>query len=167
MVLAHMLVRFPAPVRKFGHGGASYPHPRTAGNKNEDLLSHRATNQKLHMDTLLKLCAEKKRSNALETKIEELTQQLAEVREVQEKGAVDRQASKEAIAAKEVAENLVVVVNEEIQNLKTSHDHAILARIHEIKNLKMQLFSAQKKANDLEYERDGAIACLRQLQSGQ
>lgn len=46
-------------------------------------------NQKIHMDTLLKLYLEKKRSGVLEVRGKRLTR-LSEVRTAPEKGVIDR-----------------------------------------------------------------------------
>lgn len=79
----------------------------------------------------------------------------------QGKDVADRQATEDAIAAKEVAENHFVVLNEELWKVKISHEQALLAHNAEIINLRLQLVNAQKKVGDAEYERDEAKARLQ------
>lgn len=52
---------------------------------NENLFSHRARNQKIHIDRLLQLRAEKKKTRVLESEVHRLTQQLPEVCTAKEK----------------------------------------------------------------------------------
>lgn len=93
-------------------------HDQELQAENADILSRRVRNQKLRMNTLLKLSAEKKRSSASEVKMKELTKQLVDERAKQKKGFVDRQAMEDIIAAKEIAENQIVVLNEKLQHVK-------------------------------------------------
>lgn len=78
---------------------AFYAHIQELYDGNKDLLARRTEILKIQMDTVLKLCSEKKKSGALESKLKRLTEQLAELRAAQERGAIDRQATEDAVAA--------------------------------------------------------------------
>lgn len=72
--------------------------------ENEDLMACHAANQKTQIDKLLKLCGEKEKSGALKADAKRLAQQLEDVRAAQEKSFLGRQATKDAVAAKDSAE---------------------------------------------------------------
>lgn len=102
----------------------------------------------------------------LEAEVARLTQQPVEVGTDRKKGVIDRQAIKDAVAAKEVAEREVLVRTNEIKKLRGSHDQIFLARNAEVTDLKMQLAAAQKKAADAEYDKIEDKLPMSELQSG-
>lgn len=80
------------------------------------------------MDTSLKLWSEKTLVRLLELEVKRFTQQLAEVCIGQGKGSVNKQLTECAIAAKEVAEKMIVAVTEELLGVKTTHAREMHAR---------------------------------------
>lgn len=76
----------------------------------EDLLARRAGKYNTQMDTLLMLCSDKKKSGALESRVNRLTQKLSDVCPAQGKDAIEKQATTDAIDAEEVAEKLATRV---------------------------------------------------------
>lgn len=73
----------------------------------------------------------------MEAKVKELTQQLAEVHAALEKVFAHRQATKDTIAAKEAAENQVVVLIEKSRKVNTFRYQELFPRNAEINNLKV------------------------------
>lgn len=142
-------------------------HIQEMPSENEEILSCRAGNRKNSMEMLLELCTEIKKNGVLEAKKKCLTQQLPVARTAQKNCVVELQAMRDGVAAKEVTENRVLVVTEELKEVKTSRTQALLARTAEVDDLESQLMSAQKTSNDVEFERDEAKARLRQLQTSQ
>lgn len=103
----------------------------------------------------------KKEENGVpEAEIKRLTQQLADVHAAQEKNFINWKATKDAVATKKVAEREVLILTQELGKMRNSHSQPLLARNAETVNLKVQLARARKKAEDAEYEIDGAKARL-------
>lgn len=119
------------------------------------------------MDTLLMLCSENKKSGALESQMKRLTGKLADVCAVQEKYVIERQATKDASDANDVAEKLALALAEEVLKVRTTHAQKQLVCSDVVGAPKVQLISAQKRADNVESDRDGANARLEQLQRGQ
>lgn len=85
------------------------------------MLDRRAGIKKIQAYTLLKLCSEKKKCSVLGLEVKRLTQKLAEVRAAQEKDVVGKQAAKDTVVAREIAEEQVLALTEELAGVKTTH----------------------------------------------
>lgn len=72
-----------------------------------------------------------------------MTQKMADVRAVQGKGAMDKQATEDAVAAMKVAKRRVRALTEELSVLRTTHAQALLVCGAEFDALKVQLTSLQ------------------------
>lgn len=103
---------------------------------------------------------EKNRNGVLEDEVKRMTRGLAEVRAYQERGVAIMQATRDAMAAKDVALREILALIKKLEKLKTSYNQTLLTRNAESSDLKVQLASEQERADDAEYERDGAKSRL-------
>lgn len=79
------------------------------------------------------------------------------------KGAIDKQITEDAVAAKELAEKQVLALTDDLSRVRTTYAHESDVRNAEVNDLKVQLISAQKRADEAECERGGAKPRLQQF----
>lgn len=107
-------------------------------------MARRAGSQKNEKDMLWKLCAEKKKNGAPEADVKYLTHELANVCTAQKKDVVEKQYTKDAVAAMEDAEKQIIILTEKPERVKTHYAQKLLVRRSEVDNLNLQLISVRQ-----------------------
>lgn len=130
-------------------------------------MSRCAGEKKIQLDTLLKLCAEINKSCELEPKVKKLAKLLAESPWEWEKRFAFKQAKTVGEAVTSAAEKRVQKLTWEIGSMSTSHLQKFRSHESEMRKLKELVAFLERKVDDVEYERNGAIACELRMQSAQ